>query len=299
MVGPEDVATVLLPALNFMVPVLLATLGEILTERAGVVNIGLEGIINLSAFAAAAVTFLTGNPWLGLAAGGAVGLAMGLAHGALSAYLRADQIVLGVGANMLAYGLSVVGLIALWEQHGASPPVEKLPSLTLAPGHPLSPLAPASVALALLIWWLLTRTRLGLAIRACGEDPRAAEALGVKVNRVRTLAAGAGGLLAGVGGAFLAVGIVGQFVRNMAAGRGFIALANVAFSGWHPLVAVLGAYLFGALESLALYLQAVVGRVELTYPLRTIPYLGTLAVVAAFRFRARMPRSLGKPYIKE
>jgi simple sugar transport system permease protein len=295
----DELASVLLPALNFMVPILLASLGEIVTERSGVVNIGLEGIINLSAFTAAAVAFTTGNPWLGLAASACVGLALGLSHGALSAYLRADQIIVGIGVNMLAYGISVVGLIMLWEQHGASPPVAKLPSITLAPGYAISPLAVASILAGLAIWLLLSRTTVGLRLRACGEDPKAAEAMGIRVNLVRTLASGFGGLLAGIGGGFLALGIVGQFVRNIAAGRGFIALANVAFSGWNPLIAILGAYLFGSLESLALYLQTIVGRVELTYPLRTIPYIGTLIVVALFRFRARMPRSLGKPYIKE
>ncbi len=295
----EAAISILLPALNFMVPILLATIGEILTEKAGIVNIGLEGIFNLSAFTGAAVAFTTGDPWLGLAAGAVVGLLLGLGHGAASAYLRADQIIVGVGVNMLAYGLSVVGLITLWEQHGASPPVPKLPSITLGHGYILSPLAPASILVAVAAWLLLARTSLGLKIRACGEDPRSAEALGISVNRLRTLVTGLGGLLAGVGGAFLALGIVGQFVRNIAAGRGFIALANVAFSGWNPLVAILGAYVFGSLESLALYLQTVMGRVELTYPLKTIPYIGTLVVITVFRFRARMPRSLGKPYIKE
>ncbi len=294
-----DLASTAVMAFNFMIPVLLASVGEVLTEKSGVVNIGLEGILNFAAFAAAVTAFYTGDPWLAVGVGALVGFLVGLLHGAVSTYLRGDQIIIGIGVNMVSYGATVAGLIALWKQHGASPPVTKLPTLSLGEGFAVSPLAPISIAIAVLVWLLIEKTSYGLKVRACGEDPRAAEALGVKVHLYRTFATGIGGALTGIGGAFLSVGIVGQFVRNIAAGRGFIALANVAFSGWNPLIAVGGAYIFGFLESLALYLQTVVGRVELTYPLKTIPYIGTLAVLIAFRFRARMPRSLGKPYIKE
>ncbi len=295
-------AFVFVNALNFMVPILLASVGEIVTERSGIVNIGLEGILNLSAFIAAIVSFITGNPFLGLLAGTATGTFLGLIHGVASTYLKGDQIVIGIGINMVSYGIGVLGLVSLWQQYGASPRIPSLPIISVTEGCSLSPLAPIAIVIALCIWWLLARTSIGLRIRACGEDPRAAEAMGIKVSRVRVAATVLGATLTGIGGSYLVLGIVSQFVRGMAAGRGFIALANVAFSGWNPLIAILGAYIFGFLDALAVFAQLLVqgvGAIALTYPLKMLPYAGTLVIISVFRWRARMPRALGKPYIKE
>ncbi len=295
-------AFVFVNALNFMVPILLASVGEIITERSGIVNIGLEGILNLSAFIAAIVSFITGNPFLGLLAGTVTGTFLGLIHGVASTYLKGDQIVIGIGINMVSYGIGVLGLVALWKQYGASPRIPSLPIISLTEGCSLSPLVLIAIAVAIGAWWLLARTSAGLRIRACGEDPRAAEAMGIKVSRVRVMATVLGATLTGIGGSYLVLGIVSQFVRGMAAGRGFIALANVAFSGWNPLIAILGAYIFGFLDALAVFAQLLVqgvGAIALTYPLKMLPYAGTLVIISVFRWRARMPRALGKPYIKE
>ena len=293
------VITTFINALNFMVPILLASIGEILTERSGIVNIGIEGILNLSAFTSAVVAFTTGNPFLGFVVGIATGALLGLVHGVMSTYLRGDQIIIGIGINIISYSIGVLGLIALWKQHGASPRIPSLPLISISRGLSISPLALVSLVLAVAIWWFLTKTNIGLRIRACGEDPRAAEAMGVKVFRMQVVATVLGASLSGVAGSYLALGIVSQFVRGIAAGRGFIALANVAFSGWNPLIAILGAYIFGFLDALAISLQIAIGAIALTYPLRMIPYIGTLAIVSVFRWRARAPRYLGKPYIKE
>lgn len=293
------VITTFINALNFMVPILLASIGEILTERSGIVNIGIEGILNLSAFTAAVVAFTTGNPFLGFVVGIATGALLGLVHGVMSTYLRGDQIIIGIGINIISYSIGVLGLIALWKQHGASPRIPSLPLISISRGLSISPLALVSLVLAVAIWWFLTKTSIGLRIRACGEDPRAAEAMGVKVFRMQVAATVLGASLSGVAGSYLALGIVSQFVRGIAAGRGFIALANVAFSGWNPLIAILGAYIFGFLDALAISLQIAIGAIALTYPLRMIPYIGTLAIVSVFRWKARAPRYLGKPYIKE
>jgi simple sugar transport system permease protein len=198
---------------------------------------------------------------------------------------------------MIAYGLTVMGLIGLWGHHGASPRIKVSVDEISILGFHVNPISLASIVLALLAWYILRSTRVGLALRACGEDPRAAEAMGVNVNVYRVTATSIGGLLAGIGGAFLALEIVGQFTRGISAGRGFIALANVAFSGWNPLLAVPGAYVFGFLEAMSIYLQQ--GALGYEYVARTLPYLGTLLVVTIFAWRAIAPRSLAKPYVKE
>ncbi|HDJ83744.1 MAG TPA: ABC transporter permease [Desulfurococcaceae archaeon] len=284
-----------------MVPILLASVGEIVTEKSGIVNIGLEGILNLSAFTTAITAFFTDNVGLAILIGTLTGTLIGIIHGIVSTYLRGDQIVTGIGINMVSYGIGVLGLIALWKQHGASPPIPSLPTITIAPKYSISPIAILGIIIAIAIWYWINKTGNGFRLRACGEDPRSAEAMGIKIFRIRTLATILGATLAGLGGSHLVLWI-GQFVRGMAAGRGFIALANVAFSGWNPLVAILGAYIFGFLEVLASYLQTVirgVGAITLTYPIKMLPYIGTLVIISIFRWRAKMPRALGKPYIKE
>jgi len=284
-------------SLTYMTPVLLASLGEIISERSGVVNIGVEGILLASAFTATVTSITLGNPLAGLLVGAIVGFLIGLLHGILSVYLRADQIIAGLAFNMIAYGLTVMGLIGLWGHHGASPRIKVSVDEISILGFHVNPISLASIVLALLAWYILRSTRVGLALRACGEDPRAAEAMGVNVNVYRVTATSIGGLLAGIGGAFLALEIVGQFTRGISAGRGFIALANVAFSGWNPLLAVPGAYVFGFLEAMSIYLQQ--GALGYEYVARTLPYLGTLLVVTIFAWRAIAPRSLAKPYVKE
>ena len=284
-------------SLTYMTPVLLASLGEIISERSGVVNIGVEGILLASAFTATVTSITLGNPLAGLLVGAIVGFLIGLLHGILSVYLRADQIIAGLAFNMIAYGLTVMGLIGLWGHHGASPRIKVSVDEISILGFHVNPISLASIVLALLAWYILRSTRVGLALRACGEDPRAAEAMGVNVNVYRVTATSIGGLLAGIGGAFLALEIVGQFTRGISAGRGFIALANVAFSGWNPLLAVPGAYIFGFLEAMSIYLQQ--GALGYEYVARTLPYLGILLVVTIFAWRAIAPRSLAKPYVKE
>ena len=297
-----DLAALSVSVLNYMAPLLLASVGEIIAERSGIVNIGVEGIMLLGAFAAELAAWATGSPLLGLAAGLLVGAALGLLHAGISVYLRGDQIIAGIGVNFAAYGAAVVGMAAVWAgQRGVAPRVEKLPTINIA-GVEVSTLALASIIVAVLAWLLLERTVWGLRLSACGEDPRSAEAMGVNVYRMRTLATVLGAVLAGAAGAYLVVGLLGTFTKTITGpGRGFIALANVAFSNWNPLLAILGSYVFGFFEALSVALSSGMLRIELSYPLKTIPYLGTLAVLVAVSLmeKGRMPRALGKPYIKE
>ncbi len=294
-----DIVTVAVMALPAMVPITLTAIGEIIGEKAGVVNIGLEGIMLLSAWIAVAVYFAAGGSHLaGYAAGLALGLLLGLIHGVIVVYLKGDQIVSGVGLNLFAAGATVVGTLALWGNYANSPPVE-VPQFMEVAGVRLSPLVPLTLLTGVAAWLFLEKTVTGLRLRAVGDDPRSAEAMGVNVYRVQVAAAAVAGALAGLSGAYLSIDYIGSFTKMMTAGRGFIALANVAFSGWNPLLALLGGYLFGFFEALAGYAKLKLEVRAENYLLQSIPYVATLIVVALVSRKGRMPRWLGRPYVKE
>ncbi|RLG81858.1 MAG: ABC transporter permease [Thermoprotei archaeon] len=305
----EDIINMLSNTFTTMTPLILAGVGEIITERSGVVNIGLEGIFILSSFTTAVATFYTGNPYFGLLLGAFVGFLSGVLHGAVSVYLRGDQIIAGIGYNSLAYGLSLMIMITLWQSYGQSPRVEKIPSLSIKVTQGsaiiISPVTILAIFIAIGVWWWLFKTSSGLKLRACGEDPRAAEAMGVNVFRTRFYATVLGATLTGIGGAYLVVGWIGRFTKFISAGRGFIALANVAFSNWNPLMAIVGGFVFGFFDALSIYLPI---KLQSEYQemftaesslFCTIPYMATLVIVAIIMKKIKMPRALGKPYIKE
>ncbi len=303
-----DIVNLLSNTFLSMTPLLLAAVGEIIAEKSGVVNIGLEGIFLLSALTSTVTTFYTGDPLIGLLIGLGVGLLSGLLHGVISVYLRGDQIIAGVGFNSFAYGLSILSLIFLWGDYSSSPKVAKINpwSIRVAGTNLVVPqILVLALAIAVATWWVLERTGLGLKVKACGEDPRSAEAMGVNVSRMRLYATIIGAGLAGLGGAYLSIGWLGSFTRTISAGRGFIALADVAFANWNPLLAILGAFVFGFADASGTYLPIMLQRMtgaQFTaeaYLFLTLPYVTTLAVVAAIMKKVKMPRALGKPYIKE
>jgi ABC-type uncharacterized transport system permease subunit len=305
-----DIVNLVSTTLFSMTPILLAATGEIIAEKAGVVNIGLEGIFIISSFTAALATLVFGNnPLYGLLIGTLIGLLSGVLHGFISVYLKGDQIIAGVGFNSFAYGISVLSMIGLWGSYSSSPTVNKFSNIVIGVTSNASlaipPLALFAIAVAILTWWFLEKTKWGLKLRACGEDPRASEAMGINVYRTRFYATVLGATLTGIGGAFLVVGWLGSFIKTISAGRGFIALAIVAFSNWNPVMAILGAFVFGFFDALSTYLpltlQRMMGR-QFTAEANlflTIPYIATLVTVAAVMKKVRMPRALGKPYIKE
>ncbi len=286
-------------ALKAMVPVTLSAVGEVIGERAGVVNIGLEGIMTISAFAAAIGSWGAGSPWIGALAGLSVGAVIGLLHGAVSIYLKGNQIISGVGINLLGVGVVGFGTWTLW---GAkSPMLDQRFWIPEIPGLGISPFVPLTPLIALLAWWFLQHTSLGLRVRAVGESPVAADVVGVPVERVRLLAVVCGGTLGGLAGAFLSLDWLHTVSPTLPAGRGFIALANVVFSKLNPLLALLGGFLFGYFDALAIQLASVAGfggGVPYQF-VRMIPYVATLAVVALAIGRARFPRALGQPYRRE
>lgn len=277
----------LFSAVRLATPLLLAALGGLFSERSGVINIALEGMMLAGAFTAAVATHFTGNPWLGLAAGVAAGMAVAGIHAVAAIGFQADQVVSGTAINLLMLGVPALLSGALFDSTGATP---QLPREALLPAAPIVlafALVPASL-------YVLYRTRFGLRLRAVGENPDAAEAAGIRVAAYRTAGVLLSGALAAIGGAYLSTGQSSLFTRNMTAGRGFIALAALIFGKWRPVQTMLACLLFGIAEALSIQMQGV-ARVPVQF-IQIIPYVLTLVVLAGFIGAARPPRALGIPY---
>jgi simple sugar transport system permease protein len=265
-------------------PLLWAGLGEIYAERAGVVNLGVEGMMILGAFSAFVVAYTTGNPLVSLAVAGGIGGAAALLHAFVAVTLRANQYVSGLALAMLGIGLTGV-LGRGWEG---------LPLLATLPE--ISALTYLSVLVAVGLWFVLYHTQAGIAIRSAGESPAAADALGVNVYLVRYLSVVFGGVLAGAAGGFLSVAYRPSWTEGMTGGAGWIAIAIAIFAGWNPLKAIWGAFLFGALYYLSFRLQTWIAP-EL---LRMMPFAFTILVLAATAGSRRgegAPEALGLPYV--
>ena len=308
--------------LRLSTPLIFCAMAGLMAERAGVVDIGLEGKLLASAFAAAAAAVLTGSPWLGLAAALGTSALLGLLHAFACVTHRGDQIISGVAINLLASGLTVVIGIALFRRGGQTPPLGaeerftpiQLPGVeTLQPvpfigplwselisGHAI--LVYLALLAPLLVWWVLGKTRFGLRLRAVGEAPAAVDSAGVSVARLRYSAVILAALLCGFAGAFLSTAHGAGFVREMSAGKGYIALAAMVFGKWRPWGALVACLLFGFLEASAARLQGVelpvIGQLASELVL-VLPYVATVILLAGFFGKAIPPRALGVPYVKE
>jgi simple sugar transport system permease protein len=294
-------------ALRLAAPLLLAALGELVVERAGVINIGIEGAMLTGAFVGFAVAAATGSAGAGVAAATLAGGGVGALFGAFAVGRGADQIVVGTALNLLALGATALAARALWA--GAPPPAPRVAALV--PSGPLAELpllGPGllrqtafvwmGLALAAAIGFVLARTRLGLRLRAVGEAARAADAEGVAVGRTRLLAVVFGSALAGLAGSALSLAQSDTFTEGMSAGRGFIALAVVIFGRWRASGVLLAALFFGAATAVQFRLQA--RGAAIPYPLSLmLPHLVTLAVLAVASGRARAPGDLGRAYRRE
>ncbi len=292
--------------LRLAAPLLLAALGELIVERAGVVNIGIEGMMLCGAFAAFAATVYSGEPGLGVVAGVLAASAMGLVFAGFAVVRRADQIVVGTAVNLLALGATGLGLRALFPGEvpaAATIDAWPIPLLSEIPllGPVLfrqTPFVYAALVLAASSAFFLARTRPGLRLRAVGEAARAADAEGVPVTRFRILAVVAGAAFAGLAGATLPLAQSNTFSEGMTAGRGFIALAIVIFGRWSAGGVVLAALFFGATTALQFRLQA--RGLAVPYPLALmLPYVLTLVVLAVASGTVRAPGDLGRPYWRE
>ena len=293
--------------LRFATPLIFAAMGGILSERSGVINIGLEGMMLVGAFFGIFGSDLTGSWVGGLAIGAAAGALFGLLHAFVSITLRADQVVSGTGINILALGATGYIFIYHYGNQGTPPGISRVPDVTL-PGVEDIPFIGDAIGHANLLTWAalilvpvltlyLFRTRSGLRLRSVGEKPRAADTVGLPVIRTRYLAVTASGMFAAIGGAYLSIALLGSFNENMTNGRGFIALAAVIFGGWRPWGALVGCCLFGFSTALAQRLPAFSESTAVLF--QALPYVLTLVVVAGVVGRSRPPAAVGVPYVKE
>ncbi len=304
----EPFLTVLLGgAIVAAVPLTLAALGEAVAERAGLLNLGIEGMMIGGAFFAVDAAARTGSVAAGLGAGLLVGLAMGLLFGLLTISLRVDQVVVGLAITLFAGGLA--GFLARdrYDGHATAPTSADLPNLAIPLVSRIPIAGPALFdhnALVYLTWvlvpvfaFVLVRTRFGLAVRAVGEHPFAADAAGVAVTQVRYAAIAIGGTMAGFAGAFLCLGDLSFFEPGITVGRGFIALAIAMLGRWNPIRVAAGALLFGLLGALGdgLQIAGVDVRPELV---GMLPYAGIVVALVALAGRTALPAALGVPYAR-
>jgi general nucleoside transport system permease protein len=289
----KDILTlaILFSTIRLATPLLLAALGGLFSERSGVINIALEGLMLAGAFTSATVTHYAGNPWIGLLAGIAAGGLVALVHAIVCIHFDADQVVSGTAINILMLGVPTLLSGALFDTTGSTP---QLPRTSLIPNTPIV----IAFGLVPVVWYLLYRTPFGLRLRAAGENPEAADTAGVSVIRIRYAGVILSGMLAAIGGAYLAIGQSSLFTRNMTAGRGFIALAALIFGKWRPVQTMFACLLFGFAEAAAIQMQGVIPYVRVEY-IQILPYVLTMVVLAGFIGASRAPRALGQPYEKE
>ncbi|MCB9944115.1 MAG: ABC transporter permease [Geminicoccaceae bacterium] len=287
-------------------PLLLAALGELVTEKAGVLNLGVEGMMIVGAITGFAVAMSTGSATLGILAAAASGILMSLLFGVLTLTLLANQVATGLALTIFGIGLS-----SLIGANFVGTPVDRLPVLPIPVLSDIPIIGPAlfnhdalvyvSIVATVAITWFLGRTRAGMILRAVGESDISAHSIGHDVIRVRYLAVMFGGLMAGIAGAFLSLGVTPMWIEGMTAGRGWIALALVVFASWRPYRVLIGAYLFGGVSILQLYAQGVGGVGIPSQVFSMLPYLATiivLTIISAGPWRGRLdaPACLGRPF---
>jgi general nucleoside transport system permease protein len=292
--------------LRFATPLAFAALGGMFSERSGVVNIGLEGMMLMGAFFAIMAADKLDSWWLGLLVGIASGGAAALVHAVFSIHLRADQIVGGTAINLLAVGVTGYLFIDIYGTEGTPTDIPSIPNVHLGflgDGFlgdvfgRLNLMIWIAIVLVPLTWAIMFKTPIGLRIRACGEHPRAADTVGINVYAVRYGAVVVSGMLAAAGGAYLSIGFVNSFNENMTAGRGFIALAALIFGNWRPYGAAAACLLFGFSSALAQRLPEYSGSAATLF--QALPYVLTLIAVAGVIGRSIPPAAVGRPYRKQ
>jgi simple sugar transport system permease protein len=311
-----DLVSILAATLRTATPLLLAALAGLFSERAGIVDVGLEGKMLVAAFAAAATAAVSGSVFAGLAAGIAAASVLGLVHAYACVTLRGSQVVSGMAINIVASGLTATLALAWFSMGGQTPPLPasgrflplRLPDIpefgrvwsSLIGGQTL--LVYVALLLVPLSAWVLYRSRFGLRLRACGEHPAAIDTAGISVARLRYSGVLIASVLCGVAGAYIATAQGAGFQRDMIAGRGYIALAAMILGGWRPWPILLACLGFGLLDAVAIRLQGVVLPGIGAFPVQAIqalPYVLTVVLLAGFVGRAIPPKASGTPYVKE
>ena len=316
-----DFAGAIIVSMIRSAPVLMfAALAGLFAERSGVVDLGLEGKILASAFVSAAVGYTTQNPWLGIAAGIAVSVAIAMVQAFVSITQKGNQLVAGIAINIAMSGLTFVVAQYIFQQGGRTPDLgEARLSRVAVPGTELvadvpflgwffkdvlgghTPLVYLAFALLPLVHWVVYHSRFGLRLRACGENPHAADAAGVSVEKTRYMAMFAAGVLCSFSGAYLSIVQSGFFLRDMSAGAGYLALTALVFGNWRPLHTVLGCLMFSFFTAVQIQLEGVdlpvVGRIPGSL-IQMIPYVVTVIVLAGLMAKSVAPKAIGKPFVK-
>jgi simple sugar transport system permease protein len=302
-------------------PVLMfAAMAGLFAERSGVVDIGLEGKILASAFVSAAVAYTTQNPWYGIAAGVAVSSALAMIQAFVAITQKGNQLVCGIAINIAMSGLTFVLAQFFFQQGGRTPDLgaarltdvvlpgtaalDNIPVIGWLYGHVIggqSVLVYLAFLLVPVVHWVVYHSRFGLRLRACGENPHAADAAGVSVQRTRYLAMLVAGVLCSFSGAYLAIVQSGFFLRDMSAGAGYLALTALVFGNWRPIFTVLGCLMFGLFGAIQIQLEGVdlpvVGRIPGSL-IQMIPYVVTVVVLAGLMAKSVAPKAIGKPFVK-
>lgn len=284
--------------LMYSTPLVFGAMGGVISERSGVINIGIEGMMGIGAITAVAVAYYTGNPWLGFLAAGIAGMAMALLHAIASVTFKADQTISGIALNLIGPGLALFMSRLLFDGATTTKPVPKSMPIILKIGdNNVNITVVLALVLMLLMWFFLYKTKWGLRVRSVGEHPAAADTLGINVSRVRYLCVLTSGLLSGFGGAAMTLAVISQFTPTAISGQGYIALAAVIFGKWTPQGAYGACLLFGFAQALVVIL----GGGKFAIPseiLSMLPYVITILVLILFVGRSVAPKADGVPYEK-
>lgn len=291
--------------LMYSTPLVFGALGGVVSERSGVVNIGIEGMMTIGALAGVAGSYYTGNPWFGFLMAGVAGAAFALLHAIAAVTFKADQNVSGIALNLLGPGLALFLARLMWDGGTQSPSVATLPNIFGDRAFAGTPWANLNVDVTVvmglvatvIVWFILYKTKWGLRVRAVGEHPAAADTLGINVDRTRFICVVISGFLAGLGGSCVTLAIISQFNQTAVAGRGFIALAAVIFGKWTPHGAYGACLIFGMANALVVLLGGGVVPIP-SQILAMLPYVLTLVVLVLFVGKSVAPKADGVPYEK-
>lgn len=305
---PDFMIYIISSMLSVGTPIALTALGGLTSEKSGVNNIGLEGIMIASAFSAVVGSYLTGNAWIGVLFAVVAGMLISTIHSILSITLGAVQAVSSMALVLVASGLSGVGLKFVFGQQGSSPQVKNLPNTPIFKNIPLvgkflsdlSPFVYIAFLALIIIHCMFKYTRIGLRITAVGENPRMAETAGISVHKIRYFAVIFSGLLGGLGGAYLSIGNMNLFQEGMVSGRGYLALGAVTMGRWSPMGVFASAMIFGLFDAIQLYLQTIPNNPIPSEFIQMLPYVASIAVLALNITRGGTSgiTSAGKPYTK-
>lgn len=294
-------SNILIITLQVFVPIALAAIAGAISERSGIINLGLEGMMLIGAFASTFGSYATGSPYIGVLLAILGSIFMGLLHGVFCIKLKAHQSVVGVGINIFAAGLTAVFLKLLWGNEGMSPIVNTIPNVTI-PFLNKIPFIRAffnnqsiflyiTLIISMVSYIIIYKTKVGLRLRAIGDNPHSAQTAGINVNKYRYVAVVISSIIAGLGGSYLSISLNNLFVKDMVAGRGFMGLAANIFGGWHPIGAIISSFIFSLAQALRFNLTV------LNIPnqfIEMIPYAVTLLVLIMARRKSKSPEALGK-----